>query len=301
MSYKYRHVISSISFVSCLLSTSLFLIAERAPAQQQKLNTTTVTSDKFVEGGKLITTSDAKLKIHSEMWTDKNGKPIEIHEIEYDERGNVKTETWEIETVVCHRSGHPENNWDGKSYYFECGGSSGSPTPHTLGYIARTIDELEQELTKRIKDRSTPDTPSGKTPKTETPSTPDPKKTNGDSSLPEPSSSATVVDAKVPGYSATITTPAGLNTVVMTAPSKDVLEVYLPRVVVAGETFTGSIKIKTSHRHLISDSDFAKLTLKIGDQTVSLQDGLFTVKLGQESLNHLRLFDDQGQPLTGVD
>ena len=301
MSYKYGHVISSISFVSCLLSTSLFLIAERAPAQQQKLNTTTVTSDKFVEGGKLITTSDAKLKIHSEMWTDKNGKPIEIHEIEYDERGNVKTETWEIETVVCHRSGHPENNWDGKSYYFECGGSSGSPTPHTLGYIARTIDELEQELTKRIKDRSTPDTPSGKTPKTETPSTPDPKKTKGDSSLPEPPSSATVVDAKVPGYSATITTPAGLNTVVMTAPSKDVLEVYLPRVVVAGETFTGSIKIKTSHRHLISDSDFAKLTLKIGDQTVSLQDGLFTVKLGQESLNHLRLFDDQGQPLTGVD
>src|SRR5205085_2510295 len=105
---------------------------------------------------------------------------------------NVKTETWEIETVVCHRSGHPENNWDGKSYYFECGGSSGSPTPHTLGYIARTIDELEQELTKRIKDRSTPDTPSGKAPKTETPSTPDPKKTKGDSSVPEPSSSATV-------------------------------------------------------------------------------------------------------------
>src|SRR5215813_13282692 len=109
-----------------VICACLFLITQ-SPMAQDKLTTTTVNSDKYVAGGKLITTSDSKLKIHSEKWTDKNGKTIELHEIEYDESGNVKSETWQFEGIVCHRSGHPKDNWDGQSYYFECGGASYQP------------------------------------------------------------------------------------------------------------------------------------------------------------------------------
>ncbi|PYT08151.1 MAG: hypothetical protein DMF60_05540, partial [Acidobacteria bacterium] len=90
-------------------------------------------------------------------------------------------------------------------------------------------------LTPSTKPNRSEESKTSDQPKTETPSTPEPKKTNGDSSAPEPSSSATVVQGQVPWYSATIKTPTGLFTTVLTTPSKDVIEIYLPRNLVAGE------------------------------------------------------------------
>ena len=138
-------------------------------------------------------------------------------------------------------------------------------------------------------------TPSKK-PNTE-PSTP-PTKTNGDSSLTEPSTTAEVVDAKVPGYSATIKTPPGLFTTVMTTPSKDVFEIYLPRDMVAGETVLGSTKLTPAKPSGLS----VPISFQIGlGDYIEVWNRPFTVKLDDQPLTRLRLLDQKKKPLTEVD
>src|SRR5947209_7868092 len=66
--------------------------------QEKKETTTTVVNKKYGEGGTVETTSDANLKLLSEVWKDKDGKIKEEHNFRYTDDGKLLGETWRFST-----------------------------------------------------------------------------------------------------------------------------------------------------------------------------------------------------------
>lgn len=273
-------VISAVVIATlCLLTGHL--------AAQPKLTTTTTASDKFGKGGTLETTSDEKLHVLKEVWKDASGKIRETHTIAYD--GNVIVgEGWYFKAswiTIARQNGQWEVVRNGQS-------TGMVPSKDAL---EKTINDLENKAGAGTSVESPTTVPAKET----EPGKVEPNPKSATNMI--PASEPKVIPGNVPGFSTYVTTPTGLNTIVITGPGQDVLEIYLPRTVAQGETFTGSMKMKTSDKHAASGSEFTRYSLKIGDRVIPLHDGMFTVKLGPDSLNHLRLFDNQGRPLTGVD
>ena len=293
----------------------LFLILFAVPsissvvAAQEKLTITTVNTNKFVEGGKLVTASDSKLKIHSETWTDKSGNPIEIHIINYDDKGNLTDETWEIGTLVCHRGGHPKDNWDGKSYQFECGGDTGGGPLTELKTINQKIEQYEEKLAKAILDPSTPeyskyvvdqpelrktDTPEPKA-KTETPPEQKaPPKTDKTSTGESGGNTASTDPTSLPpGYALNTNVVPGLDSWTVTTPYGG-WRLNLPADVQPGEPFTGTIFLdpvgKTDADRAKNLSGLKAHRLQVGDQKIDFGKPyiptyeLYTVGLGRTVL-----------------
>ena len=108
---------------------------------------------------------------------------------------------------------------------------------------------------------------------------------------PQSASSISLFEGKGTAYSL-LKLPGGLS---VRAGDKQLAEIYLPGNLIAGESFTGSVKLQPMPVGSILP------TVSIGGQLLPLKDGPFTAKLDDGPVTKLRVVDEKGHTLTGAD
>ena len=109
--------------------------------------------------------------------------------------------------------------------------------------------------------------------------------------------SPTVLSNGAPGFSATLKTPTGLDTIVFTTPKNETVEVYLPKHVSKDSTFTGTIKLNPANG---TKTELGNYYLVIEGQAFHLSNGLFQVPLSGSEMTRVGLVDKNGKVLAGV-
>jgi hypothetical protein len=116
-----------------------------------------------------------------------------------------------------------------------------------------------------------------------------------------PGSAPKVNPKTEPGFKAEIKNPLGLNTVIFTTPKNNRIELYLPRWLFAGKTFSATMKPEPS-KNPSDQNELNGYSLALGGQQLPLNAGLFTLTLPNSASDTVILFlvDKKGKEKVGV-
>ncbi len=110
-----------------------------------------------------------------------------------------------------------------------------------------------------------------------------------------------ISDGTSPGFGVDIKTPPGLNTTIFTTPRSDRIEVYLPSVLLPGQTFSASMKVVP--KDPADQKELNSYSFRIGGQPTGLSTGIFSAAVPAAtagSSTDLVLVDKKGKEQAGV-